>query len=316
MKNTDLIKERIERYKNDKRVCQLLVSGGKNRRSLHYQVLVLEKEFREVTLIEYTKISVIHHSQLTGIKDAIIALGWCTRNHLRISKSIGRGNNPELHTKRSKWFYNHIHYARPHEFEEARGTSDCAPFAALVYLKCMASRDQEFRPDLMFYDEYDKANLRWSLLLKMQNILPQFIYDAFKQNVDKKVSDDNDKQHLVYTRQFFGLIEDELSEAVVPQDNVNCTCGKKEHKTTNIFIPSCCFRSYHADCYIEQQCIQIKENRKIMLACESCESGSGTLLGVQDHEATNVESIYVFPNTKKEVFKQTMLLSKYDDRHR
>ena len=56
MKNSDLMEERIEQYKKDKRVCWLLVTGGKNRRSLHYQVLVIEKEFREVTLIEYTKI--------------------------------------------------------------------------------------------------------------------------------------------------------------------------------------------------------------------------------------------------------------------
>ena len=75
MKNTEVMKERIKKYKNDKRVCRLLVTGGKNRNEMHYQVLVIEREFREVHLIEYTKMSAIHHSQLTGIKDAIISLG-------------------------------------------------------------------------------------------------------------------------------------------------------------------------------------------------------------------------------------------------
>ena len=107
----------------------------------------------------------------------------------------------------------------------------------------------------MFYDEYDKVNLRWLFLLKMQKILPLYIDDAFKQSVNKQVSDDNDEQHMVYTRQFLGLIEEELKEAVDPKDNVNCTCGRKEHKSTNIFIPSCCFWSYHADCYMEHLCM-------------------------------------------------------------
>ena len=316
MKNTEVMKERIKKYKNDKRVCRLLVTGGKNRNEMHYQVLVIEREFREVHLIEYTKMSVIHHSQLTGIKDAIISLGWCTKNHLRLSKSQGRGNNPDVKTKRSKWYYNHIHYARPHEFEETRETPDCGPFAALVYLKCMESRDKEFRPEVMVYDEYNKANLRWLFLLKMQKILPLYIDDAVKQRANKQVSDDNEKQHMVYTREFFGLIEEELSEAVDPKDNVNCTCGRKEHKSTNIFIPSCCFRSYHADCYMEHLCMQISENPINFYACNSCDSVSGTLLGVQDHEATNIEAIHNFAETKKEIFKQIMLLSKYDDRHR
>ena len=121
---------------------------------------------------------------------------------------------------------------------------------------------------------------------------------------------------MVYTRQFFGLKEEELKEAVDPKDNINCTCGRKEHKSTNIFIPSCCFWSYHADCYMEHLCMQIRENPINFYACKSCDTMSGTLLGVQDHEATNIEAIHNFAETKKEIFKQIMLLSKYDDRHR
>ena len=90
MKNTEEMNERKEKYKNKKRVCRLLVTGGKDPNAQHYQVLVIEREFREVTLIEYTKLKEISHSQLRGIKDAITSLGWGTKNHLRLNKSKGR----------------------------------------------------------------------------------------------------------------------------------------------------------------------------------------------------------------------------------
>ena len=57
MKDKKLMKARKEQFKDVNKVCRLLVTGGKKSyNSAHYQVLVIEREVREITLIEYTKI--------------------------------------------------------------------------------------------------------------------------------------------------------------------------------------------------------------------------------------------------------------------
>ena len=316
MQDKALMKARKEEFKDVNKVCRLLVTSGKDKNNGHYQVLVIEREVREITLIEYTKIEVLHDCQLVGMRNAIISLGWCGKNHLRLSKSMGRGKNPDLDKKKSMWFYNHIHYARPHEFQHDKGTSDCAPFAALVYLTCMSNRSADFRADLLSYQEYDDHNIRWLFLMQMHKILPSYVDEEFLNLVYIRDTDENDHNHMDYSRQFFGLTEDKLKAAVTPRNDVNCLCGDKNHKTTNIFIPSCCFRSYHADCYIKQFCKQITTNQEHICFCDLCKASSKVLLGIQDTEATNIEEVHKLGNSKEAIFKQMILFSGKDDKHR
>ena len=47
MADGDLMKNRSEQFKDEKKVCRLLVTQGTNERSLHYQVLVIERELKK-----------------------------------------------------------------------------------------------------------------------------------------------------------------------------------------------------------------------------------------------------------------------------
>ena len=150
----------------------------------------------------------------------------------------------------------------------------------------------------------------------MRELLPAFVDDEFHKYVYAIDTNNNDQRHMEYTRRFLALPEDSLKAAIVPQDNVNCLCGNKDHKTTNIFIPSCCFRSYHVDCYIKAYCMQISTNQDQICFCNQCKESNNVLLGVQDHEATTIEEVYEMEKSKQAIFKQFMILTEKDDIHR
>ena len=306
---------RREYFQTAKRVCRILVTGNLNEQA-HYQVLIFERELKEVTLIEYTKVSTIHQTQLSGIKDIIFSMGWGVRKNLKLRKSKGRGKNGDLKKKKGTWFYNHIHYAKPCAFASDKGTSDCGPFSGLVYLKIMSNYDPSFQVEAMKYDEYDNANIRWCFIKEFRKLLPQYIEEEFTNYFVKCDINPKDYNHMKYTNQLLSLPEDKLEFAVVPQNRVNCICGNEKHKTSFIFVPSCCFRTFHADCYLKHFCSQLTTNADEIYFCNECKKSKDILLGGQDRVATSVEEIYTLTDDKKKNFEQFMRLTEKDEMHR
>ena len=321
-KEINVLKDRKNLFEKENKICRIMDCGRQN--DSHFQVLVFEKEVKEITIIEYTLCDFLDDDQLTGIRDVMHSFGWGNRSNLKMRISKGRGNNGEI-KKKCTWFFNHLHYAKPEdhvaydkaveEEKEMEPNPLCGIFVCLVYLRIMSTSDQNFKPELMKLDVYDEQDMRRTFVESFCDLLPKYVeFLMRKHNITPETNSDGYKQ-CKYSQDLLALSKNKLEAAIIPTDGVNCFCGKKNHKSVFSFVPSCCYRSYHADCYIEEFCLQIATNDDIYY-CSSCKKQENVYLGVQNENVVAIDEIYEMEQNKPAIFKQFLAFTKLDEYNR
>ena len=315
-KTDTVLVNRKKHFEDKNNICRIMDCGGFA--DSHFQVLVFQKRVKEISIFEYTLCDDLDDDQLTGIRDVIHSFGWGSRHNIRLRKSKGRGKNGDL-KKKCTWFFNHHHYAKPEDYRayakavrtktEMEPNPLCGIFVCLIYLRLMSTSDPDFEPELMKLDIYDNQDMRRSFVEAFCQLLPKFIDNQMRV---REINPEKNKaayNQCKYTQDLLAMPKDKLESAIFPPNGVNCFCGDKKQTSLFSFVPSCCYRSYHADCYIEEFCLQIATNEDIYY-CSSCKKQEGVYLGVQNENVVAIDEVYEMEQNKPAIFKQFLEFTK------
>ena len=312
-KETVAVKTRKEFYRSIDKVCRLMEVKDKSTEGSHYQVLVLEKDIKEITLIEHTMYGDLSTAQIAGIKEVIQSYGWGLKKTLSFVKSKGRGNNGDIIKKKRTWYFNHVSYKVADKTESRISSPSLDRFACLVLLKIMSNIEQDFEPASMSFDEFDNQDMQGHFIKKLRVLLPKYIDNEMRiQNITSENNRSSYKQ-CVFTKKLLALSDVKWEFAIDPPNGVNCPCGKGHNRTGIYFTPSCCFRSYHYGCYMKDFMAQLNTNEGIFY-CFHCRQKHNVTLGIQKNNVIAGNHIYEMTD-EMNMFKQFLSFTTLDKWH-
>ena len=327
IENKEWLENRQRKYKDKNYFCRILVSG-KEFKDSHYQVLVFNRKKREVTVIEYTSVEGLDAQQIKLIKTVLYSIGWVTTvKATRVNRATVKGKRAMKSKKDNHWYYHHHNYFIKIG-DGLIALPECGPFACLAYKRVMENKDTFFIPHQIKFDntffEIDVDGIRWAMIKSFRKILGSYIDAEMEINMlawkgDKSIQKseiEKWKLSIDYTKRLLDLSDENFQAAILPEETQVCDCFDKEKKTKNYFIPSCCGRMYHADCFLKYLWLQITEGQNFSV-CKFCKpSETDVLCGIINTEFIGIDNILEWkPNTKLDC-PQFLELISLDDLHR
>ena len=312
----DELKNRTEMFKDTKCICRLMVSGS-DENAAHYQVLILDQEKHDIIFIEHSAIESLEKTQNERITTALSSIGWINdwddTNYYKYPPSgkKGRARNPQLN-----WHIKHIRHhnsvskgdrSEAGDINQIKDSStpDCGALAFVVFLKCMSSTDSSFDP-LRFNFETEGTNsikidpegVRWDAIKKFRQLAIPYIKDTYESYKAELVANRNFEDHydtkIEYTCRLFSLSEENFKSVLMSHESKKCFCRNKFRETDNYFIPSCCFRAYHSDCYMHFIWLQLKKRKKgaKRYFCQDCRNNEKLFIGVLDARSLHLKKVF------------------------
>ena len=312
----ELLKRRKEEFQNVDKVCRFMYTGagGKVKTGTvddkvyeegHYVVLVIEREKKKITVIEWTMCDDLDKEQHETLILILKSMSWFNQKSKKLSKYTKKSSTYQ----KKIWRYKHIKYYR--EGTDDFGIPDCACFSCLAFLTCMSSQlpsDNEFDFEKIDTELRNNIpNLRWMFLKECRKLLPDFIKTAFLKtlknygNNTKLIRDD--KRQIEYTQGLFALSDAQYEAAIKPRSDQFCICNNKNHRTRFCFVPSCCYRTYHSDCYVTDVFKKETKEDKYCL-CKFCDETVEKVVGAIQVDIMSVEEIIVPGNNAEMAYNQ------------
>ena len=338
----ETLKQRTDKYKHTQRIMRLMVTSDSDLQydgkkfplvhgNVHFQVLIFERKEKIATLIEFSRIDEIDRYQLAAMKLILQSLGW-SHNKNDLNKMY-KGDKKKR-KKAKAWTYKHKRYEWD-KIDKDGAIPECGPLACLAYLACMQIQDEDDGSNFDFgkYDSHIKENItdiRWLSILKFRELLIPYINEDWEKvkamsvvaEFGKDTGGDFHKNHIEkdeqlvdFTRSLLALSDKKFKAAILPEEKEFCLCNKKDRKTTHYFLPSCCHRTYHADCYLSFMWDEVSKSFHKRL-CRFCPQHNLNVLGVLLPETLSIVEIVKLESNSQKAYKQLMGLHKYDDLHR
>ena len=301
MMDDDDWKQRFKRFKKTKRLCRIMITGGDYVNS-HYQVLVLEREEKKATLIDWSQLD-IDGDQKFEIIDCLETMNWRLAKNKTPLYEFKEGKK-----SRNNWTYKHLKYYNDSVTD--CGAPACGPFTCLVYQKCMESKQENFDFEKLDQDIKENVNdIRWAFIKKFREILPLFIKEKIEEAIPIWVNAQHENPELFvanvekqieFSQGLLALSDTKFEAAIKPQNADFCVCGKKGHKEKYCFNPSCCYRTYHPECYMDFLWNQLSSQGGYIL-CPYCDGGKNFVMGISQVEIMSVDYI-IKPNMNVKKF--------------
>ena len=325
------VKERKQEFEKVENICRLMITGTE--KYPHYQVVVFIRKKSEITIIDCSSNDDLDKKQVSFIDHTLKHMGWIIPGDtLKLERSHKGGQNDISNP--TSWYYNYHTYNPLSQEDLSQAVKEkklselSGPFSCLVYFHIMTCSDRKFQPALMdFNDRIATTNIRlnidsmrWDVIRIMKQLLPQYIHATFK-SVQLEIqrfegSSGPEQARIFYTKRLLGLNDKMFQASIRPSEDQTCICHDSEHKTKFHFYPSCCFRAYHADCYLEYLYDQIGKKKKNHY-CKHCRDTDEVILGVIDYDAMTVVDILPQSSNAIHAYVQfTHLSSKFDNKHR
>ena len=321
LENEDLMIERTKQFEDVQYVCRIMVSGSDNM-NVHYQVLVINRKKRQVFVIEHAKGIPLSMSQKKQVKNVLKSFGWVKNPTL---------TDYEENVNKSRWLLKHIasHKRGSDEFLSPA----CGPFACLVLYLCFsqAKNLETFDPStIMLNDDEEGCQmseltlslgcLRKDFLRIFRKTLLPYVDNCFQRLKSLwQQTGQNSKEDLqlyYYTQGLLKLNEYKFFEALSIEEPF--VCKNPKEKPTYIFIPSCCFRSYHPVCYLTYIWKRLsdefgeQQSWPGISPCPFCLRSERVVDGVCHAGMMCTEEVVTLEQELKPLFKQFWALMKYD----
>ena len=309
------LKKRKEMFKDTSNICRLMVSG-EDETQAHYQVLIIDKENHDIIFIEHSEMEKLEKTQNERVTTALNFTGWINEwektNLYRypVTGKKGRSKTPELN-----WHIKHIRHHNSvlgNDRGEAgdinpkmiASSPDCGPLAFVVFLKCMSSTDSSFDPMRFTFGRdgpnsisIDPEGVRWDAIKKFRQLAIPYIKNTYESQKAQLVAHKNFEHHydtrMEYTYRLLSLSEENFKSVLMSHESKKCFCLDKFRETDNYFIPSCCFRAYHADCYMHFIWLQLKKKKNARrYFCLECRNHGKIILGALDGKSLNLKKVF------------------------
>ena len=133
--------------------------------------------------------------------------------------------------------------------------------------------------------------MRWDMIKQMKVLLFDYLKTAYKP-VRQGILRDEGSCHqytarMNLTGRLLKLPDEKFLAAIRPTDLQTCLCSDSNHKSKLYFYPSCCYRAYHADCYLEFFYEQISKKKKNHY-CKYCKDDKSVMFSVINYEEMKV----------------------------
>ena len=310
----DALKERKEMFKNANKICRLMVSGD-NETEAHYQVLIMDRKNNDIIIIEHSEMESLESTQNDRILTALNSVGWTNEwEDNKLYKWPVSGKKGKSKTPRLRWHIKHIRHHNSDLRNDCReagdinqnnySTPDCAALSFVVFLKHMSSTDLSFDPKKFEFGReglnsiaIDPEGVRWDAIKKFRPLAISYlknIYESQKaEHVAHNIFEPHDDTRMEYTYRLLSLSEENFKSVLMSHESKKCFCSDKFRETENYFIPSCCFRAYHADCYMHFIWLQLRKRKKAKrYFCFNCRNHEKIILGALDANSLHLKKVF------------------------
>ena len=179
------LKERKEYFKTINKVCRLMVSGPDDTEA-HYQVLLMDRDNKEIILIEHSQEEVMDNDQHEKIRNALDSMGWTQEwDTIKFLKMPKTKKKKKTKSSDFTWHIKHIVHFNPSASNQLQELGDinqnnntypdCGDFSFIVFLKYMSSTDSFEAKNFKFDSDgpssvaIGKEGIRWDAIKNFVN---------------------------------------------------------------------------------------------------------------------------------------------------
>lgn len=324
------MKIRTREFEKIENVCRLMITG--TTKVPHYQVVVFVREKSEITIIDCNTNGDLDKKQTEFIKHIIHHMGWVRfEDTIKLLQNKNDGKN-DL-SESTSWYYNYIKYSKLSQdklsaaAKKKKLSALSGPFSCLVYLHIISKSEASFRPELINFDDQESPttirlnpeSMRWDVIKEMKKLLYDYIKTAYftaRIEIQRTGGFIKEAAARVYlTGRLLRLPDAKFVAAIRPTELQTCLCSDSNHKSKFCFYPSCCFRAYHADCYLEFFFEQINKKKKNHY-CKYCKDSENVMCSVIDYDNMKVVDITGEAKNAIILYNQFINFAKFDSKHR